>query len=440
MSSLKGPPAVHSVEAVRARPESGAASSRRAALTLLRLREIGVLLAGMETVETTFFAVADRLASILSLATATLVRRGSVPAAIWWAGGRRRAPGSAARPLRRVSLPLAADEGTPLGLLHLDVERLDAFEHSLAAVVAQQLAVALRRREVVLGIEARRIQERQGREEAEASNRAKDEFLTLLAHELRTPLNAILGWVRLLESGRLSPLQQARAVETIGRNGELQKELIADILDFQSIVSGRLRLDDGSFDLSDVVDRARDAQWPLAEAKRAEIRIDLQPGLAPLPGDGARVRQVVGNLLSNAIKFGSVGGHVDLRVRASGDGHVELTVSDDGPGIPVAFLPYLFDRFRQATEGRGRRYGGLGVGLTIAHRLVALHGGTLSAANRREGGAVFTLRLPTAAPVIVGAPPRAASLPAAAAPAEAGTGAPEALTRSGRYGRGVGRG
>jgi signal transduction histidine kinase len=239
--------------------------------------------------------------------------------------------------------------------------------------------------------------EQEARKEAELASRAKDEFLGMLSHELRTPLNAILGWTRMLSSGQLDKETSARAIETIERSARSQSRLIDDMLDVSRIISGNLRLDVQPVDLSTVVNAAVDTSRPAADAKDIRIQMVMDFGSGPVLGDPVRLQQVVWNLLSNAIKFTPKHGRVQIQL-ARINSHVELTVSDTGPGIDEAFLPFVFDRFRQADSSASRKYGGLGLGLSIVRHLVELHGGTIEAQNRADGpGAVFSVGLPVMA-------------------------------------------
>jgi signal transduction histidine kinase/CheY-like chemotaxis protein len=236
--------------------------------------------------------------------------------------------------------------------------------------------------------------EQASRQEAEIASRAKDEFLGLLSHELRNPLNAILGWTRMLSTGRLEESTFTRAVETIDRNAKLQARLIDDMLDVSRIVSGKLRLDAQPLDLTTVIHAAVDTSRPAAEAKEIRIQVVLDFGAGVVLGDPVRMQQVIWNLLSNAIKFTPKQGRVQVQLQRI-NSHVEITVCDTGPGIEEDFLPYVFDRFRQADSSASKRHGGLGLGLAIVRQLVELHGGTVEAGNRSDRqGAIFTVKLP----------------------------------------------
>jgi PAS domain S-box-containing protein len=225
------------------------------------------------------------------------------------------------------------------------------------------------------------------------ASRLKDEFLATLSHELRTPLNAIVGWARLLMDGGLSDADAVRAVETIHRNAAAQNQLIADMLDVSRIVSGKLRLDLREVDPTAVIGAAVDTVLPAAHAKDIALQTLVDPDAGPITGDPDRLQQVIWNLLANAIKFTPRGGRVLLRLEKP-NSHIAITVEDTGPGVDPEFLPFVFDRFRQADSSSTRRQGGLGLGLAIVRHLVELHGGTVSAENRSDGGAIFTIHLP----------------------------------------------
>ncbi|HEV8640101.1 MAG TPA: response regulator [Methylomirabilota bacterium] len=236
--------------------------------------------------------------------------------------------------------------------------------------------------------------EQTARAEAEAANRAKDEFLATLSHELRTPLQSMVGWTRLLRTGMLDEAARDHALEVLERNIKLQAQLIEDLLDVSRIIAGALRLEARPVDLVEVVTAAIDSVRPVAEAKGVRLEADLAGGVGSLLGDPARLQQVVWNLLSNAVKFTPPGGSVEVRL-ARAESQIHLTVTDTGQGIGPEFLPYVFDRFRQAESTPSRSHGGLGLGLAIARHLVELHGGTVRADSRGPGrGATFTVSLP----------------------------------------------
>jgi PAS domain S-box-containing protein len=238
------------------------------------------------------------------------------------------------------------------------------------------------------------LREREAREEAEKADRLKDEFLATLSHELRTPLTSVLGWATLIRSGDIDAANYAVALETIERNARLQARLIDDLLDVSRIITGNLHLELRPIDLAPVVEAARDAVRPTAEAKGIQLRTSLAEGQCSIKGDSNRLRQVVWNLLLNAIKFTPRGGSVDANLHCQ-NSSVVLTVSDTGEGIEAEFLPHVFDRFRQAEGSISRRQGGLGLGLAVVRHLVELHGGTVHAASEGKGkGATFTVELP----------------------------------------------
>jgi PAS domain S-box-containing protein len=229
---------------------------------------------------------------------------------------------------------------------------------------------------------------------AREANRMKDEFLAVLSHELRTPLNAIVGYSRLLRGGVLSEEKAARGLETLERNATWLSQIIDDVLDVSRIVSGKLRLDVQSVELPIIVDNAVATVHPAADAKNVRIQTTIDSNVGPVSGDPDRLQQVVWNLVSNAVKFTPRDGRVQVRLERV-NSHIEVTVSDTGAGISPDFLPYVFDRFRQANTGTTRSTGGLGLGLAIVRHIVEMHGGTVEATSAGEGkGATFTVRLP----------------------------------------------
>lgn len=256
---------------------------------------------------------------------------------------------------------------------------------------------------VALGIERKRgeeeraqllISEQRARQEAEAANRTKDEFLGTLSHELRTPLTAILGWARMLSAGQLDESNRQRALETIERNARAQSQLIEDILDVSRVISGKLRLEVRPLDLGTVIEAAVDTALPAADAKDIRLQRVLDSGASMVSGDSTRLQQVVWNLLSNAIKFTPKGGRVQVRLERI-NSHVEIVISDTGQGMSADILPFIFERFRQADSTSTRAHGGLGLGLAIVRHLVELHGGTVEAESAGVGqGATFTVKLP----------------------------------------------
>ncbi|WP_437302994.1 ATP-binding response regulator [Sorangium sp. So ce388] len=236
--------------------------------------------------------------------------------------------------------------------------------------------------------------ERASRAELERVSVMKDEFLATLSHELRTPLNAILGWSELLleQSGDAAELRQG--LETIARNARAQAQLIEDLLDMNRIISGKVRLDVQRTDLAAVVDAAVDSVRPSVEAKGIRLRKIIDPLAGPVSGDPNRLQQVVWNLLSNAVKFTPRGGKIDVLLERVSS-HIEITVHDSGVGIAPELLSQIFERFRQADSSTTRRFGGLGLGLSIVKQLVELHGGTVHAESSGAGqGSTFVVCLP----------------------------------------------
>ncbi len=230
--------------------------------------------------------------------------------------------------------------------------------------------------------------------EAQEANRLKDEFLATLSHELRTPLTSILGWTNLLRSVKFDEATAARALETIERNARSQKQLVDDLLDASRIITGKLRLDLKPIGLEQVVESACAVALPAARAKDIELKVVLEEPEQTVAGDAERLQQVVWNLLSNAVKFTPEGGRIEVRLARAGT-QARISVTDTGEGIKAEFLPFVFDRFRQADQTTTRMHGGLGLGLAIVRHLAELHGGTVAAASAGEGqGATFEVRLP----------------------------------------------
>ncbi len=239
------------------------------------------------------------------------------------------------------------------------------------------------------------IREQIARREAEQADQFRDEFLATLSHELRNPLNAIVGWARLLRDEALDPSERRRGIEAINRNADLQSRLILDLLDHSRISAGRLELRRQLVSLVPTIEHAIEGLKPAARAKRIGIGVNLEDSDANVWGDPERLQQVVSNLLSNAVRFTPEGGRVDVSLKREGETAI-LRVQDDGPGIDLALLPHVFDRFRRGDSTPARRQGGLGLGLAIVRHLVELHGGSVSAANRSTAGAAFEIRLPLA--------------------------------------------
>jgi signal transduction histidine kinase len=254
--------------------------------------------------------------------------------------------------------------------------------------------------------------ERAARAFAERVNALKDEFLATVSHELRGPLSAIAGWAHILQRGA-SVEDLEKGLEVIDQSVRVQAKLIEDLLDISRITSGRLSLDVQPLEPRAFIDTAVEAVRPMAEAKGICIRKVLDLSAGPVAGDPSRLQQVMVNLLTNAVKFTPEQGCVEVGLQRRGE-QAEITVTDTGIGIPAAFLPHVFDRFRQADASIHGRFGGLGLGLAIVKHLVELHGGSISAESAGEGcGACFKLRLPLQARRSEPAPARTAPAPAA---------------------------
>jgi signal transduction histidine kinase/ActR/RegA family two-component response regulator len=246
----------------------------------------------------------------------------------------------------------------------------------------------------------------------ESAHRIKDEFVATMSHELRTPLNAILGWTRMMMMGRVADGRVAKVLETIERNAVSQTALIDDLLDVSRILTGKLRLHVESVDLPRVVEAALDTIRPAAEARGIQIHAVIDSDAGPVAGDPDRLSQIISNLLSNAVKFTPKGGRVHMHLERA-NSMVRLTVSDNGVGIEPDFLPFVFERFRQADQTITRRHGGLGLGLSIVKHLTELHGGTVTVHSDGNGkGATFTVQIPMStvrpSPTATGAEPRPA--------------------------------
>jgi PAS domain S-box-containing protein len=249
---------------------------------------------------------------------------------------------------------------------------------------------------MAFAIERARLHEAEGaaRREAEAANRAKDEFLATVSHELRQPLHAILGWSHTVRAGKYDEATVIQALEVIERNAKLQESLIGDLLDVSRIVTGKLQLDVQPVDLRAVIGTAVDVVRPAASAKGVNLEVTLDPLASLVSGDADRLQQVLWNLFSNAVKFTPKGGRIEVRLQRV-DSQAELAVSDTGEGISPELLPHVFERFRQAERAGARAREGLGLGLSIVRHLVELHGGSVRADSPGPGrGATFTVRLP----------------------------------------------
>jgi signal transduction histidine kinase/CheY-like chemotaxis protein len=250
----------------------------------------------------------------------------------------------------------------------------------------------------------------QARRLAEEASQLKDEFLATLSHEIRTPLNAVIGWTRILRT-QPSVRSRTHALEVIERNATAQMRLVEDLLDMARIISGKLRLKIEPVALVEVAQAAVDVIAPGAAAKELRIEVSIEGDLPAVSGDSERLQQVIWNLLANAVKFTDAGGQIKLEIGRVGP-NVRLSVHDTGQGITPDFLPYVFDRFRQADASASRRHGGLGLGLALVRQIVELHGGTVGADSRGvHQGATFWVTLPAARHL-------GAAAPAADAPAD----------------------
>jgi PAS domain S-box-containing protein len=229
---------------------------------------------------------------------------------------------------------------------------------------------------------------------AEEANRVKDEFLAMLSHELRTPLNAVLGYTRMLREGQIASDRHDRAFDTIERNAKVLSQLVSDVLDVSSIVTGKIQLRPAPASLVQIIDAAVDVVRPTADAKGVTLTVHKPFGSLQGVFDGNRLQQVFWNLIVNAVKFTAAGGRVDVMVEEHQAGEARVTVSDTGIGIPAEALPFIFQRFWQG-ERAGRQNAGLGLGLALARHFTELHGGTITATSEGAGrGATFTVALP----------------------------------------------
>ena len=319
-----------------------------------------------------------------------------------------------------LAAPVSLGNGEVIGGLffgHAEPDRFTDSHERLVETLAAQAAIGLNKAALYQeALYARRRAEQDALdkqrlyEEAARANDAKDHFLATVSHELRTPLTSILGWAQMLGSGRLDEAMRTRAVGTIERNARMQAQIVEDLLDISRIVNGKLRLDVRLFSPQGAVEAAVEALRPAALAKDIDLHLAIDPLAGPVSGDPERLQQVVWNLLSNAIKFTPAGGCVQLVLKQAAS-KVEIVVSDNGPGIPPAYLPRIFDTFTQVDSTSTRKHGGLGLGLAIVKNLVELHGGSVHARSAGVGkGAEFTVSLPV--PACQDQPPAASEAPA----------------------------
>ncbi|HEY9877311.1 MAG TPA: response regulator, partial [Leptolyngbyaceae cyanobacterium] len=296
-----------------------------------------------------------------------------------------------------LAAPLVGREGHNIGLIQLSDKYEGDFTEADEAILvqlAQMASVAIENANLYEAEQQARTAAEASREEAQAANRIKDEFLAVLSHELRSPLNPILGWSRMLQTTKLDEAKTKQALSTIERNAKLQSELIEDLLDVSRILQGKLSLTVSSVSLASTIRAAIDTVRLAAETKSIAIEVKLNSAVGLVAGDSTRLQQIVWNLLSNAVKFTPPHGRISVRLEAVSD-QAQIIVSDTGKGIAPQFLPHVFDYFRQADSATTRQFGGLGLGLAIVRHLVELHGGTIQADSPGEGlGATFTVRLP----------------------------------------------
>ena len=260
--------------------------------------------------------------------------------------------------------------------------------------VSERMRLEIERQQAEIEREQLLQRAQAAREQAEAANRIKDEFLAVLSHELRTPLNPILGWLSLLRQGKLPPAKAAQAIEIIDRNAKLQVQLIDDLLDISRVLRGKLGLNMAPVDLKFAIQAALDTVRLALDAKGIALETQLDAPVEPVMGDSSRLQQVIWNLLSNAVKFTPHGGRITIALKQV-ESHAEIQVSDTGKGIQPDFLPYVFEHFRQEDAATTRKFGGLGLGLAIARQIVELHGGRIAVTSPGEGqGSIFTVRIP----------------------------------------------
>ncbi|HKQ99017.1 MAG TPA: PAS domain S-box protein [Pyrinomonadaceae bacterium] len=305
-----------------------------------------------------------------------------------------------------LAVPVVSRSGDVLGGLFFGHPEAGVFTERAARIVeglASQSAIAMDNARLFEAVQSARADAEQSAQanerlyrEAQDSSRLKDEFLATVSHELRTPLTSILGWAHMLRTGQFEGVDASKALETIERNARAQAQLIDDLLDVSRIITGKLRIDVRPVDPNSFIEAAIEAIRPAAEAKGVRVQRIMDTGIVTVSGDPVRLQQVVWNMLSNAIKFTPRGGRIQVRLERV-NSHIEIAVSDSGSGIEPDFLPFVFDRFRQADQRTTRQYGGLGLGLSIVRHLVELHGGSVQAESPGVGqGSTFTVLLPVA--------------------------------------------
>jgi signal transduction histidine kinase/DNA-binding response OmpR family regulator len=286
-------------------------------------------------------------------------------------------------------VPLVSRNGNNLGVIQLSDKYEGEFseeDENIAIQLAQMATAAIDNASLY--------------EESVRLNHVKDEFLAIISHELRTPLNAILGWLSILKKNLPKSDKNivTRAIETIERNAQLQTQLVSDLLDISRIIQGKIALNVTQVNLAQSIAGAIKTMQLAAQSKSIQIESYIDSTVGCVSGDATRLQQVVWNLLSNAIKFTPSGGRVEIRleeIEEKPNTIAQITVSDTGKGIKSEFIPYIFEYFRQADSSTTRKYGGLGLGLTIVRHLVELHGGLVVAESPGDGlGTVFRVKLP----------------------------------------------
>jgi signal transduction histidine kinase/ActR/RegA family two-component response regulator len=311
---------------------------------------------------------------------------------------------SAAYVARRIAEPIAelSEAASQMGAGEVPspprtgIDEIASLGASLVAAAETRRRIEAERAQVADERNALLESERAARENAMRMGQLKDQFLATLSHELRTPLNSILGWAQILRHAGTSDKDRDKGLETIERNARAQVKLIEDLLDVSRITSGKLVLDLQMLQPAVVVRSAVENARPAAVAKGLTLHEQVDPAAGPVSADPARLEQIMGNLLGNAIKFTPRGGRIEVSLKGVAD-RVEIVVADTGDGIDAQFLPFVFERFRQADASTTRQHSGLGLGLSIVRDLVNLHGGAVRAesAGLRQG-AKFVVELPLA--------------------------------------------
>ena len=283
-------------------------------------------------------------------------------------------------------------EGRPIGVIH--VGKLQITEFTDEDVRLLELAAD----RIALAIENARLHEQQiaALAEAEDANKAKDEFLTILSHELRTPLTPLIGWIHMMQNGILQPADVSKVLAVMNRNAYSLKRLINDLLDMSAILSGKMRIEETDVSVASVLEESVDTMAPYAKDSKVHLKFEgtEDPASAIVIGDRSRLNQAFCNIIHNAIKFSGPGSQVQVTLD-SNDDEVVVRIKDQGEGIPDEFLPFVFDRFRQADGSRTRAYGGLGLGLALVKSFVEAHRGTIEASSEGEQrGSTFKVTLP----------------------------------------------